>query len=115
MARHVIGSTPFPLRINDSDEPVTLAQVIALFGKKQEISICLRSAAGPAKRGGYFFHIARCEGAFQIYDFEKQPIGKLTSDHLVRFINHTSGRQFDGEMLLFCQNVVNLRQDQTEP
>jgi hypothetical protein len=114
MPRNVIGQTPFPLRVIDTDSPLSVEQVLGLFQGEDAATILVRSVQGPARRGGYFFHAERSENLFQIFDFERNPIAKLDSDHLTRFINHASGRRFDDEMLLFCQSVVNFRLDQTE-
>jgi len=114
MPRNVIGNTPFTLRVVDSDRPLSSAEISAQLHGQTSMTLLVRSEAGPANRGGYFFHIERVETGYQIYDFEKSPVAILEAERLIRFINHTSGRQFDEEMLLFCQSVVNLRQDQTE-
>lgn len=113
MPRNVIGEPPFPVKVLDTDNPVTWAEVNTLLGEAEGVSLCIRSQNGPAKRGGYFFHFQRVGTHFQIMDFERKPIDLLDADALVRLINHASGRQFDSEMLTYCQTVVNLRQDQT--
>lgn len=115
MPKNVLGETPFPLRVIDTDSPLSLEQILGLFHGENAATILVRSEHGPAKRGGYFFHTERSENLFQIFDFERNPIAKLSGDRLTRFINHASGRRFDDEMLLFCQSVVNFKLDETDP
>lgn len=115
MAQNPLGKTPFPLRIIDTDRPVALGDLSKLVQSlKGAVTLCIRSEKGHAERGGYFFHIQSVPGQanFEIVDFGKTAICQLDGGQLVRFVNHVSGRQFDEEMLTFCQQTVNLRKDQ---
>ncbi len=114
MPRNIIGKSPFPVKTIETDQPLALDDITSKLGKARGISLCVRTNSGHKNRGGYFFHIEKTDDDFCIIDFEKNLIAKLTARQLVRFINHVSGRQFDTEMLTFCQNVVNFKQDQNE-
>lgn len=114
MPRNEIGNTPFSIRTLDSDQPLTLQHIRENLGDALGVSLCIRSVNGPTNRGGYFFHFRRNNADFQVLDIENNLIGTLNPDDLVRFINHVSGRQFDADMLLYCQSEVNFRQDQIE-
>lgn len=115
MARKVLNSPPFEVRILDTDEPITLHQLRDALGERPGVSLCVRSANGLSNRGGYFFHYERSGPSFLVRDFEANVIDILEPDALVRFINHVSGRKFDAQMLSYCQLVVNLRQDKIVP
>ena len=114
MVRNLIGKSPFPVETLDSDELITLEQIKAALKKKQGVSLCVRSSKGPTNRGGYFFHIQPVDDRFLVFDFEHNPVAELTSTHLVKFVNHVCGRQFDPEVFTYCQSVVNLRQDRID-
>ena len=114
MPRNIIGKAPFRVRTIESDQALTLAQITSGLKKAPGISLCVRTVDGHEKRGGYFFHIENASASYRIFDFEKNEIATLTPAELVRFVNHVSGRQFDAGMLVFCQSVVNFRQDQIE-
>lgn len=112
MPRNVIGAPPFGVRTLDTDVPLTLHHLHDALGEQLGVSLCVRSANGPNNRGGYFFHFERAGTQFLVRDFERNVIGTLEPNELVRLINHVSGRQFDADMLTYCQSVVNFRQDQ---
>ena len=115
MAKNSIGKPPFTLKVLDKDEPLTMDDIDKLLkSTKGAVSLCLRSKEGHKDRGGYFFHFQKLpEGqTYRVIDFERNEIATLKSDHLVSFLNHVSGRRFDPEIHTYCQQVVNLRQDQ---
>jgi hypothetical protein len=114
MPRNVIGSSPFPLETLELDRPITLEDIRNKLGKRMGVSLCVRSLKGHENRGGYFFHIEKDKANYRILNFKKDVIGILSPEQLVRFVNHVSGRQFDEEMLLYCQAEVNFKQDQNE-
>lgn len=114
MPRNVIGEAPFAVRTLDTDGPVTIDQITTAIRGQRGVSLCVRSANGPANRGGYFFHIKPSKGGYLVCDFEKIPVDTFDGNTLARFVNHVSGRHFDNDMLLYCQSVVNFRQDQTD-
>ena len=112
MPRNLIGNAPFAVKTLDTDTPIKREQIEALLSNSNAVSVCVRTVNGPAKRGGYFFHVERSSTKFFIRDFEGVRIDELEGEKLVRFINHASGRLFDLEMLEYCQSVINFREDQ---
>jgi hypothetical protein len=114
MPRNIIGGSPFPVRTIELDRPLTLDDISLQLRDIPGVSLCVRTAGGHTNRGGYFFHIAKDGADYRIFDISKRIVATLTPQKLVRFVNHVSGRQFDAEMLVFCQSVVNFKQDQNE-
>lgn len=114
MPRNIIGASPFPVQTIELDRPLTLDDILGKLRNAPGVSLCVRTASGHKNRGGYFFHIEKANSDYRILDFNKNVVATLTPQRLVRFVNHVSGRQFDTEMLLFCQSVVNFKQDQNE-
>lgn len=115
MAARVIGPPPFPPVIFiDRDDPVTVEFLRLIVEERPEgVTICVRYATGPAKRGGYFFHIAAepdTPDHYTLIDFDKHPVATVPIDFLVRFINHCTGRQFDAAAFAFSESI-NFRQD----
>lgn len=115
MPRNIIGEPPFDVLTIDSDVALNISDIEQAMEDRTGVSVCVRSATGHERRGGYFFHIERAEQDYNVFDFEKNLVGTLNPTDLMRFINHVSGRLFDQDMLTYCQSVVNLRQDQTAP
>jgi hypothetical protein len=115
VAKNVIGSSPFVVQTIDTDEPLVESQIKKALGTKRGVSLCVRAAKGPHKRGGYFFHIRRStNNSVTILDFENRDVVELTFEELARFVNHASGREFDDDMFQLCQSVINYRQDQKD-
>ncbi len=115
MAKNVIGSSPFVVQTIDTDGPLVESQITKALGTKRGMSLCVRTATGPHKRGGYFFHIRRStSNCVTVLDFENTEVVELTFAELVRFVNHASGREFDEDMFQLCQTVINYRQDQKD-
>lgn len=112
MPRNVIGAPPYKLDTLDIDRPITPDDLSQLLNVASGVSICIRSVNGHPRRGGYFFHIKKADDNYCVFDFQKKKICVLNLDHLIRFINHVSGRKFDDEMLNFCQSFINFKQDQ---
>jgi len=113
MPRNVIGAPPYTIQTLDSDRPIVLEDITPFLNNEAGVSFCIRSVNGHEKRGGYFFHIKKNLNLYCISDFEKSKVWDFdAAADLVRFINHVSGRRFDLDMFKFCQDVVNLRQDQ---
>lgn len=116
MPRNVIGQPPFGLRVIDTDEALTQEDIMQCLEASGSVSLCIRSAQGHPRRGGYFFHLRQDQNQrFIIHDFAGQAIDSLDLKSLTRFINHVSGRMFDREMLVYCERVVNFNQDQIDP
>lgn len=114
MPKNIIGQPPYKVRTLDTDRLINSKDINAFFLRSNSVSLCIRTESGHAERGGYFFHIKNKGNTYQIYDFEKKEVCTFSSTELVRFINHVTGRQFDPEMLNYCQTVINIRQDQSE-
>lgn len=112
MAFATFGPVPFPpLQLLDTDSPVEQDRLLDLLAKRRQASVLVRSESGPVQRGGYFFHIRKNPGGIEFVDFSGTPVTTLTYDEATRLINHASGRRFDPEMLVKCQRIINLRQD----
>lgn len=113
MPRNIIGATPFPFSLLDKDGQIVEADVVRTMGPAVSISLCVRAAAGPEKRGGYFFHIEKKarNPPYHLYDFSGNYLASFELPALTRFINHCSGRGFDEESFNLCHTSVNLRQD----
>lgn len=114
MARNVLGTVPFPpIQLVDQDEPIRIDKLRRLLGSRSKgISICVRYASGPKKRGGYFFHLCCAkapDGEWEIRDFTGRLVETVDIEFLCRFINHCTGRQFDQECFEFVTHSVNLR------
>ena len=111
MARKVLGKPPFPLHVLDTDEPVSLESLIREMGKRNRMTLCIRSARGHERRGGFFFHLRRDANGFDFLDFQGAPILSLPGELAVKLVNHVTGLTFDQDCLLLCQRVINLRHD----
>lgn len=106
---------PFPpLVLLDRDGALAEADVTATLVDRLAggVSVCLRSAAGPERRGGYYFHFKRMvDGRLALSSFDTPDVAILNSmASLVAFMNHASGRFYCDEMWLFSQRL-NLRTD----
>jgi hypothetical protein len=118
MSRTIIGKTPYPLVIIDTDESIKIERIKAVLKNTSEgVSICVRSLNGHPKRGGYFFHIQKIKREYDkaiLKTFDNKTVGTLTLEVITRLINHASGIKFDDEMFIFCQNNINFKQDADE-
>lgn len=117
MPRNTIGDPPFPpvVLINKSDLFTTGDLTKVLSQRPDGVSLCLRYADGPPKRGGYFFHFklsGQSTGDLSLYDFEKRHVVDLAPAALVAFINHCTGRQFDEASFILCQTQLNFLRDE---
>jgi hypothetical protein len=107
---------PFPpLALVETAGPIEAKALKVLIAKRPEgLSVCIRSNAGHADRGGYFFHFSsdnRQEGSFRVFNFEGIYVISFNLDNLTRFVNHCAGLQFDQEMFNLCQSQINFRLD----
>jgi hypothetical protein len=116
MPRNPLGKAPFPLRMLDTDDPMAEKDLLSnLRSAGGSVTLCIRSVRGHSDRGGFFFNICVAEdGLYQILDFKGSEIDRLPMESLVRLVNHVSGRKFDQDMWVYCQTVLNFRQDQNE-
>ncbi len=102
----------YPIVTIDSDNTIQDDQIENLFISTNGITLCVRSASGHPDRGGYFFCIKKeVDGSYQLETIEGDYIDSFDLCSLVRFINHSSGKLFDAELLDYCQNKVNFRND----
>jgi len=114
MPRNFIGDPPFaPIVFFDHDRVFTNQDLAEFVVERPEgISICIRYPAGPANRGGYFFHFRRAgNDEFVLYDFERRFVKTFSAARLVAFINHCTGRVFDESSFVLCQTELNFLQD----
>lgn len=125
VAKKGFAGLPFPpLREIDTDTPIDFTHIQAALGAaparpngQEAASVVIRSKGGSAKRGGYFFHIARVSDSsqqFEVYDFEKRLIEVFDTATLIRFMNHCAGLRFDEDILKLCQTKINFRVDGQE-
>lgn len=115
MAKNTIGPAPFPPVVTyDMRELFSLAELEKIAGQRPKgVTVCLRYPDGPKDRGGYFFHFAPSkEGKFAVYDFEMRHVVNLSSEELVSFINHCTGRKFDQRSFDLCQSELNFLKDE---
>lgn len=102
----------YPIVTQDTDEALTNDQVMSLFTDKDDIMLCVRSGSGALNRGGYYFCIHKTgNNSFQLETIEKDSVDCFDLDNLVNFINHASGRKFNSDLLDYCQNHINFRND----
>ena len=117
MAKNLIGNAPFPpVLLFDENRDFALGDLQRIMAERTEgASICIRYPEGPAKRGGYFFHIAPDEqraGNVIVYDFEKRPVATFSAEAVIAFINHCTGRRFDEPSFILCQTELNFLKDE---
>jgi hypothetical protein len=120
MPKKQLGKLPFPPLITlDTSNPIQADALADLLRKRQQgVSICVRSAEGHPKRGGYFFHVRASDRTLEhceIFNFEKIAVASLHLEKLTAFINHCAGLMFDEWAFKFCQTVVNFRLDPKPP
>ena len=101
----------YPIITIDSDSILTANQVSNLFSDSSSVTLCVRSSSGHPNRGGYFFCIKKNADAYQLETIEGVFVDNFDLNTLLRFINHASGRKFDSELLDYCQNSINFRND----
>ena len=115
MPRNLDGLPFPPLRLFNENRDFTIEDLVEIANPRPEgASICIRYSDGPADRGGYFFHFAPVTAEaneFQLYDFEKRPLKKLSPQSIVAFINHCTGRRFDEPSFILCQTELNFLKD----
>lgn len=115
MARSPLGAAPFHVVTYDTNDGITVEQLQHIIDANEAgVSLCVRSAQGPEKRGGYFFHFKQSaveEGLFTLCTFDRSVVDNISIEFLARLINHTIGYRFDAEIFNYCQNTINFRQD----
>ncbi len=113
MPNYDLSNQPrYPLVTIDSDNVIQDNQIETLFSCSDGVTLCVRSYNGPSNRGGYYFCIKKIsESSYHLETIEGDYIDSFDLHSLVRFINHSSGRLFDTDLLDYCQNSVNFRND----
>ena len=103
----------YPIRVMNTDTPISLCQLHEAFDTLDAITLCIRSNVGHTNRGGFFFCIKRDQSTDQMIleSIEGDIIDIFSSNNMVTFINHVSGLQFNKEILIYCQNHINFRTD----
>ncbi len=109
---------PFPPLLQiDQDEPLEPRDLTRHLGSRLDagVSFCVRSAAGPERRGGYFFHVRRdSSGQCWLATFDGEEVVSLDElSSLAALINHVSGRKYSEQMWEIAQRI-NLRKDRSE-
>lgn len=115
MAKNTIGPAPFPPVVTyDMEELFSVSELKKLAGQRPKgVTVCLRYPSGPKDRGGYFFHFVPLkEDRFAIHDFERRRVIDLSTEELVSFINHCTGKKFDQRSFDLCQNELNFLKDE---
>lgn len=102
----------YPLVTIDTDDAIENNQISSLFNNQNGVTLCVRSATGHPNRGGYFFCISKTNNNnFNLETIEGVYVDCFTLESLVKFINHSSGKKFDPDLLDYCQNSINFRND----
>lgn len=103
----------YPIKTIDTDAPVSLEKLANILNECNAITLCIRSAEGDVRRGGYFFCLKNTanRNEIRLETVEGDLIDIVSREWLVRLINHISGRKFDKEVLRHCQNSINFRTD----
>ena len=97
----------------ETDSVITESKLNDLIRDKQGITLCIRSKTGNENRGGYFFCIEKnSNDDFKLLTMESIVITEsIALSKLTRLINHASGLAFDDNILHYCQNEINFRED----
>lgn len=103
----------YDLKSIETDSEIHQSQILEALGKKQGVTLCIRSKEGHKNRGGYFFSIEKSTGkTFNLLTMESDIIVRnLDIETLTKLINHAAGLKFDENMLQYCQNEINFRTD----
>ena len=103
----------YPLITIDVDTAITEKRIIEILNNKKGVTLCVRNKDGHEKRGGYFFCIEKSdENSLKLLSIESAIIvDSINLEKLTKLINHTAGLAFDNEMLQYCQNKINFRED----
>ena len=108
----LINQPNYSLVKHDSDSIIDMEKLNQLMRGRKDIMLCIRSSNGHPNRGGYFFCISeKSDDEYTLETIEGIYVDTFSGDQLIRLINHASGRQFDAEMLDYCQNNINFRTD----
>lgn len=103
----------YPIKVIDTNSPISLGQLNNAFAGLSAITLCVRSENGHHDRGGHFFCIRNNQqtGEMCLETIEGDDVDVFTPEQMIKFINHASGLLFDKEILAYCQNSINFRTD----
>lgn len=102
----------YPIVTFDTDSPISMSMIKECLVKNNGITLCVRSKSGHENRGGYFFSINKLDdNLVKLESIEGEHIDTLSFEKIVRFINHATGLKFDKQMLVYCKNEINFRND----
>ncbi|OWV11641.1 hypothetical protein [Fibrobacter sp. UWH1] len=103
----------YPIVTLDTDTPIKDQRLQQLLTQYGCMTLCVRSLEGETKRGGFFFCLKKDASVNQIAleSMEGELIDYFSLPNLVRFVNHVAGLMFDSEVLNFCQQKINFKQD----
>jgi len=108
----LVQQPQYPVRVLDTDVPVTSDQFRGIMDGANGVTLCIRSKSGAPQRGGYFFCITQQDGnQYGLETVEGTFVDSFDETTLLKLVNHVSGRRFDKEMLEYCQNSINFRAD----
>ena len=116
MPNFVLKEQPkYPLVSIETDTAIPELRISNLLKEKQGITLCVRSKKGNKKRGGYFFCVEKINiDSFRLLTMESTVItDNINLNKLTKLVNHVSGLAFDEAMLLYCQNEINFREDES--
>lgn len=101
----------FPIETIDTNEPICINDLTSRL-VNNGTTLLVRSENGHPNRGGYYFQIESLpSGLIRFFTFDQKDYFDLSLARAVEFINHCSGLMFSEEMLRYCQNTVDLRND----
>ena len=103
----------YPIKVIDTNSPITLEQLNNAFDGLDAITLCVRSEDGHPNRGGHFFCIRNNlhTEEMRLETIEGEYVDTFAPEQMSRLINHVSGLLFDREILTYCQNSINFRTD----
>lgn len=103
----------YPIKVIDTNSPITLEQLNNAFDGLDAITLCVRSENGHPNRGGHFFCIRNnlYTEEMRLETIEGDYVDTFAPEQMTRLINHISGLLFDREILTYCQNSINFRTD----
>lgn len=101
----------FPIFVFDTDDPIEYADLERLM-EKDGITLLTRCKEGPEQRGGYYFQFKPIsKHQIRLYTFDQNDYFDMPKVQLLKLINHCAGLAFDEDMLRYCQNTIDLRND----
>ena len=101
----------YPIQTIDTNDPICLDD-LKTYLANNGTTLLIRSENGHPNRGGYYFQIENLvTGSIRFFTFDQRDHFDLPPAEAVDFINHCSGLLFSEDMLRYCQNTIDLRND----